>query len=95
MNWLITILNIQKTLKEIRMNINQLAETLVAIKAQLTKAKEEIVNKITSLEEALENVTLSPEAEAALASLNDAAQALDDIVPDEEPVEEPVEEPIQ
>jgi hypothetical protein len=64
------------------MNINQLAETLIAIKDQLTKAKEEIVNKISDLENALENVELSSEAQAALEALNETAQALDDIVPD-------------
>ena len=60
-------------------------EALAAIQAvgtQLTKAKDEIIKKISDLEAALSNANLSPEAEAALADLKNQAQALDDVVPD-------------
>lgn len=69
--------------------VNDLATQLQNINAQLNKAKEEIVNRVAELQTALQNVQLPADAEAALASLAVAAQALDDLNPDPEPVAEP------
>lgn len=69
------------------------ADALVAIGLQLEKARGEIVGKIEVLEK---RETITGDDLAALAAIKEAAQKLDDIVPDAAPVEPvaPVEEPV-
>lgn len=69
-------------------NISQLASALMAIQNQLAKAQAEILEKIASLQAALNDVELPAEAEQALADLISRAQQLDDVVPDDEPASE-------
>lgn len=80
---------IQTTLKEISMTGQEALAAIQAVGTQLTKAKDEIIKKISDLEAALSNANLSPEAEAALADLKTQAQALDDVVADVPPPDEP------
>lgn len=72
----------QQNQKHIMRTLNELESALGGIEGKLDKAKTEIVGEITKLREALANTTLPAGAEAALARLETAAQALDDIVPD-------------
>lgn len=59
------------------------AAELVRIKDQILKSRAEILAKIEALEIAQQNAgNVTPEVEAAMAELKDAAQATDDIVPD-------------
>lgn len=74
---------------KIMTQLNELAPKLEALNAQLIKVKEEIATQVAALQDALVNVALSPEAEAALTALSAQAQILDDINPDA-PVVEPV-----
>lgn len=68
-----------------------LVDDLNAIKEQLGKAKDEIVGKISDLESALAaSGTPDPAVSAAVDSLKEAAQALDDVVPDVVAPVEPV-----
>lgn len=71
-----------------------LIDDLNAVKDQLVKAKLEIVEKLSALEVALvSSGAESAEVVAAVGALRDAAQALDDVVPDSSaPVVVPVEE---
>lgn len=55
------------------------AETLVAIKEQLVKSKDEILGRIAALEAA---AAAGEDLSAPLADLAAVAQALDDVVPD-------------
>ena len=75
--------------------VNELAAKLEQVNVQLGKAKEEIINQVNALQDALANVELPADAEAALNNLMGAAQALDDLNPDA-PAPEPVpaEEPV-
>lgn len=62
------------------------AVELVALKAQLVKANDEIQAKIQALTDAANNASnVSPELAQAIADLKPAAQTLDDIVPDAPP----------
>jgi hypothetical protein len=70
-----------------------LADDLQEIKAQLDKAKDEIVSKIGDLEIALASAgEQSADVQDAVGALKGVAQALDDVVPD--PVEAPAEEAV-
>lgn len=69
--------------------VNDVATQLQNIVAQLNKAKEEIITRVTELQTALQNVELPADAETALANLSVAAQALDDLNPDPQPAAEP------
>lgn len=62
-----------------------LVDDLNKIKDQLSKAKEEIVGKLGSLQNALADAKTvnDPAVAEAVAALKEASQALDDIVPDE------------
>jgi len=73
--------------------VNEVAATLVSVSNELAKARGEILGKIDELTAALANVSLPPEAEAALTELAAQAQALDDIVPDA-PMPAPEEPPV-
>ncbi len=73
-------------------NINELFTILSQLDNQLSIAKDEILLKIENLEDALQNVSLTPEAEEALDSLRTTIQLLDDIVPT---VEETTPEEVQ
>lgn len=72
--------------------VNELAAKLEQVNMQLGKAKEEIINQVNALQDALANVELPADAEVALNNLVGAAQSLDDLNPDapapvaEEPV---------
>lgn len=67
-----------------------LDEQLDAISTQLTKAKDEILTKISDLENAQGKLT--PDQQAKLDLLKTTVQTLDDIVPDvTEPPVEPTE----
>lgn len=70
--------------KEILMKVSELAGTLTAIGAQVTKAKEEVIAKIKELEDALANHDddLPVEVTDALNALKAAVQAVDDLHPD-------------
>jgi len=71
-------------LKATREIVMSLLEDLRAIKDQLSRARDEIVDRISGLETALAAAgTVDPEVVAALESIKATAQALDDIVPDE------------
>lgn len=84
-----------KTLEEMRSDIVGLQDSINALVEQLSKAKGEILSKISELEAQVaagEAVDLEP--------LKAAVQALDDVVPDEvteeePPAEEATEEPVQ
>lgn len=65
--------------------VTELATTLTTISEQLVKAKTEILDKITKLEDLINVGTVPPEVEAALDNLRVAAQTLDDVVPDTAP----------
>ena len=77
--------------KEILMKISELTAAVTEVSTQLAKAQGEILERITSLEDALLNVELPEEATAALTALREQTQALDDIVPDA--IVDPVIEP--
>ena len=65
-----------------------LSDDLLAVKDQLTKAKGEIVSKISDLEGALATAGAQPQdVTDAVAALKDVAQSLDDVVADAAPVE--------
>ena len=67
-------------------------ETLSAVKAQLLKARTEILGKIVDLESAIDAAGQpSAEVTAALEELTSVAQSLDDIVPDAPVEDAPVE----
>lgn len=83
-----------KSLAQLRGDIVGLQDSVNALVEQLSKAKGEIVSKISELEAQVaagEAVDLEP--------LKAAVQALDDVVPDEvteePPAEEATEEPVQ
>lgn len=64
----------------------ELAQQLSDLTAQTEKARAEIVGKVASLEEAITNAgNVTPEVEAALASLKAAVQSVDDLNPDQAP----------
>ena len=71
-------------LKELIMSTQaELATELTAVKAQLDKAKQEIVDKLAALEAAIVAAgNTTAEVDAALADLKGAAQGLDDLNPD-------------
>ncbi len=69
-------------LGKIMTTVNELAVKLEAVNVQLAKASQEIVAQVLALQLALADVTLTPEAEAALENLAVVAQALDDLNPD-------------
>lgn len=76
---------------KIMTQVNELASELVNVKNQVVKGMDEVKAKVASLEAALENASLSAEAEAALAELKAASQALDDLNPDQAPAPAPEE----
>ena len=69
-------------LGKIMTTVNELAAKLEAVNVQLVKASQEIVAQVLALQLALADVTLTPEAEAALDNLAVVAQSLDDLNPD-------------
>ena len=75
--------------KEVMIKLAELATALGAVNDQLEKAKTEILAKIAELQDALANIEVPADAQAALDTLVAKAQALDDIVVDAAP---PVEE---
>jgi hypothetical protein len=77
---------------KIKQYMSNTSVSLEAIKAQLLKAKGEIVAKIQALEDsiAINNDNLSDESQKALDDLKTIAQQFDDIVPDA-PVENPTD----
>jgi archaellum component FlaC len=77
-------------LGRIMTKVNELAEKLNVINAQLHKASAEIIGQINALQDALTDVELPQEAIDAMNELESIAQALDDLNPDAPP---PVEDP--
>lgn len=75
------------------MKLNDLAANLAILDATLTKAKSEILNRITELETSLADVDIPMEAQDALAALAATATSLDDIIPDAPVVVDP-EQPV-
>jgi hypothetical protein len=63
-------------------------DDVAAVTAQLSKAKDEILAKLDDLQTAIDNGTVTT---ADLEPLRQAAQSLDDVVPDTPP--EPAPEP--
>lgn len=81
--------------KEIMIKVAELAAAIGATNAQLVKAKTEILIKIAELQNALLNIEIPAEAQAALDALTATAQEFDDIVPEvAPPVVEPPVEPV-
>lgn len=62
--------------------LNDLTTVLNGLNQQLLKAKDEIVAKITALEELIGSTALPPEVAQKLEEIKAVAQALDDITPD-------------
>ena len=77
--------------ENVDMKLSELSGLLTDVLAQLAKAKAEIIERIETLETALSDVNLPPDAVSSLAALMAKAQALDDIVPDPVDPEEPVD----
>lgn len=67
------------------MKLSQLDEVLVGLGTTLNKAKDEILAKITALENALRDVDMPDEAITALEGVINAARALDEVVLDPVP----------
>lgn len=67
------------------MKLSELDDVLAGLGTTLNKAKEEILAKITALENALLDVDLPDEAVDALENVISATRALDDVVPDPVP----------
>ena len=65
--------------------LSELKALLAAIDEKLDKARIEITTKIDELQNALVDVEIPADAQAALDELATAAQALDDVVPDVAP----------
>lgn len=83
---LVGVLMIQQTrwTGNAREYVMGLVDDLKAIKDQLGRAHEEIVLRVTSLDEKLAAAgVVDPEVVATLEAIKATAQALDDIVPDE------------
>lgn len=71
----------------------ELAQELLALKAQVEKSKAEVIAKVKSLEDALANAGgTTEEVDAALAALKAVVQEVDDLNPDAEPEPEPTPE---
>lgn len=76
--------------------MSELSDALVAVVAQLGKARGEIVGKIEDLTAALEAAQVEdPDVTQAVSDLKAAAQGLDDLVPDAPVEEPPVETPAE
>jgi hypothetical protein len=84
---------ILKLLEQIDMKASEVPAALGALKAQLAKAKDEIINKIAALEVA--DPDLSEEGTSALGELRDLVQQLDNINPDAIPPGTPVPAPVE
>lgn len=67
------------------MKLYELATTLNDLSVQLNKATGEIIDKITSLENALVDTDLPEDVAMLLGELKTQVKALDDIVPDAPP----------
>lgn len=78
--------------EEIVMKLNELSAVVTALSGQVEKVKTEVLTRIADLEAALSDVTLPPEAEAAIEALRVGVQGLDDLNPDA--VVEPEPEPV-
>ena len=77
----------KQLLEQIDMKVSQVPAALASLKTQITKARDEIINKIAAIEVA--DPDLSEEGLAALNELRDLAQQLDNINPDAPVKEEP------
>lgn len=72
-----------QTLKSLEDKMGQVADALAGVKDQLAKARGEILGKIADLETQLADAgKLDAADQAAIQDLKDAAQGLDDVVPD-------------
>jgi hypothetical protein len=78
--------------KEILMKLSDILQQNESIKSQLNKAEVEIVKRVADLQAAIDKLTqqladveLTPEQAASFDELKVAAQALDDINPDDVP----------
>lgn len=80
--------------EDLSMKVSEAVTILQDIKTKLVKAKQEIIGKIDALQAALADVDLPVAAAQTLGEIGDAAQALDDIVPDV-PAEPNPEQPIE
>lgn len=70
----------KQLLEEINMKLSEVPAALASLKAQLIKARDEIINKIAAIEVA--DPDLSEEGATALGELKDLANQLDNINPD-------------
>lgn len=78
------------TIKRLETVMGQVSDALAGVQVQLAKARQEISQKISDLENQLATAgKLDPADQAALNAVKDAALELDNIVPDApaEPVE--------
>lgn len=76
---------ILEELKEIKMTQAELAQGLKDLQTQVAKISTEsstTLQKVTDLEAALENVTTTPDVDAAFAALKAQVQKVDDLIPD-------------
>lgn len=84
---------LELAIERVIMNQAELAQSLADIKAQADKSKNEIIDKVTTLEEKIVAAgNTSPEVDAALADLKTSVQGLDDLNPDA-PAPAPAPEP--
>ena len=71
----------KKRHQEIIMKLSELAKSLTAVDTKLSEASTEILLEIQRLKDALGDVDIPTEAEAALAAITAKATALADIIP--------------
>lgn len=81
--WFINFKIIINALLRLESTMGAVADALAGVKDQLAKAKGEILAKLADLEAQLADAgKLDPADVAAIQDLKDAAQGLDDVVPD-------------
>lgn len=69
--------------QQILMKLSALAAALAAIDSRLTEAQTEIIAEIQKLKDALGDVELPTDAQAALEAIDTKAKTLADVVPNE------------
>jgi len=71
----------EKIIRKLNMLVSQITQMIIDLKNQLIKAKDEIIARIT----VLENAETDAAFDAAASDLRDTVQKLDDIIPDAAP----------
>lgn len=78
------------TCKEVAMKLFELSAVITALVGQVEKVKTEVLARIDELDQALLDVTLPADAEAALEALRAGIETLDDLNPDVVAEPEPI-----